>query len=606
MAANRSGQLSAKQMDKLPPNQRKWSDNVLRALKLKSKGSQARVLAGALATTSQIEQSSPTEAQAARQLLKTVQAAGDPPWKDTKKAMAATEAAMKLDLLSIPQNNRHLNTLGGGGVNETYTVDRLDADGQSRPAFLCKSATSQKLGWQLDDKVDGIPDGGEVIREAMSSRAAQTFAAQTGIDIGMPESHVVQLPAALVPGSQPGDPDVTCSIQEWGPGLTKLKELPGPVRNQVQPAQVAALAVFDLMTLNTDRHGGNIMCDAQGRMLPIDHGCSFPQGDAGIRRINETFAGPHNALLRMPEAFEPMPPAMVKGLKSLKSSDYRAALGKDRDDITAVHPSMDRQSFQGPPHPDQGTPAGVDTLRVVSDQALDWAGKAARFAKLAARNQPPLSAGAMQMAFGANAQALLGAADFDAAAKAVIAAAAPHNETVKAVCTSDDAEYAELCRKVRALGWRPQPRGGAPSQGAISDPLVLMSIVANNMRRNTTPPTTLDQVRANVPAPGTMKTQLLTLRKDLIAKFIALMPAAARAAQTAALNALAGPPDQQMATSDGLKITCRDAALAEQTRLMQVKIGNGVSGATKAANDAREAAIDLDPIQMQAEIALMV
>lgn len=573
---NQEGQLSPKQIDRLPPDQRQWSENVLRALKLKSKGSQARVLADAMATTTRITQGNGGDGAEAQRLLKIVQLAGDPPWKDTRKAMQATDAAMQLDLLSIPPAQRQLVTLGGGGVNATFTVNRLDADGVSRPAFLCKPA-SLKADQGEPDKVDGIPDGGEVIREAISGRAAQTFAAQTGINIGMPESHVVQLAATAVPGGAVGGPPVTCSIQEWGPGLGKMADLTPQQRAAFPAAQVAAIAVFDLMTLNTDRHSGNIMSDGNGSMMPIDHGCSFVQGDGGKARITETMAGPHNALLRLPAAFDPMPDAMVRGLKGMKTSDYQESLKKDRDDVASAHPSM----------------GGM-----VTDEALEWAGKAARFAKLAARNAPPLSAGAMQMAFGANAARLLDAPDFDAAARAVIAEAAPHNETVRAVCTSDDVEYAETCRKLRVLGWRPQQRGGAPSQNAVSDPIVMMSIIENDIRPGGDREAALGQARAAMPAPNAMKARLLAMRKDLITQFIALMPANDRGAPTTVITLLAGTPDQQMTASIPLMISCRDAAVMNQLDRLNQKIVAGASPTLFQIQNARDAVNANDPIEM--------
>ena len=40
---------------------------------------------------------------------------------------------------------------------------------------------------------------------------------------------------------------------------------------------VQRLALFDLRTLNLDRHGGNILVDSvTGDLVPIDHGCAFP------------------------------------------------------------------------------------------------------------------------------------------------------------------------------------------------------------------------------------------------------------------------------------------------------------------------------------------
>lgn len=183
-------------VDKLRPDQRRWSDNVLRALKLKSKGSQARIIAGAVATAEEIGRTTPADAQKATQLRDSVLAAGNPPWGDMTRAMAAGAAKAQLDLLSIPPNQRRLQPLDPGavGVNAAFWVNRRDADGQTRASFLCKPANTL-----ITKAVDGVPLCGEVIREALSGRAAQTFAQQTGIDIGMPETHVVKLDANVLP-----------------------------------------------------------------------------------------------------------------------------------------------------------------------------------------------------------------------------------------------------------------------------------------------------------------------------------------------------------------------------------------------------------------------
>ena len=586
LPANREGTLSVDKIDSLPQDQRVWAENVLRALKLKSKGSQARVLAGAIAATELLRQANSPDLPEATRLLTIVTSAGNPPWKDTRLAMAATDAKMKLDLLSIPPATRKLTVLdSGGSANATFLVNRLDADGHTRPAFLCKP-TLKPTGLR-GDKVAGIPDGGEVIREAIAARAAQTFTSQTGIDVRMPESHVVTLAGDMMPGGQPTDPPVTASIQEFGPGMEQIKKLTAQQKAAIPADQVAALAVYDLMTLNTDRHAGNIMCDAQGNMLPIDHGCSFVQGPEGRQRIAETMGGPHNVLLKLPAAFDPMPAEMVRKLKAMRTTDYGASLKADRDQVAAAHPSMANK---------------------VEDEALEWAQQAARFAKLAARNTPPLSPGAMQVAFSAHAYELLDAQDFDRVAQAVIAQAVTHAATVRSVCLSDDIDHAELVRQVQALGWRVQQRGGAQTPDGLADPLLMMAIVdggiqygANAQQRTAS----LVQARTATPTPAAMKTRLLTLRYDLVTKMIALMAPNGRQAQTNALNGLQGSEDVRMAASAVLLATVRPLALAEQQAQYDAKAQAGVSITTRAAADARDAALIQDAVEMGKNVALM-
>jgi len=44
---------------------------------------------------------------------------------------------------------------------------------------------------------------------------------------------------------------------------------------------VQRIAIFDLLTLNLDRHGGNMLVGHDGKLIPIDHGYSLPEVIAG-------------------------------------------------------------------------------------------------------------------------------------------------------------------------------------------------------------------------------------------------------------------------------------------------------------------------------------
>ena len=197
---SKEGSVSLKKIDKLPPEQQKWAANVMRALGLKSTNSQARTLVGAINSAAMVEQTGlPQDKETAKNLKKRLVSVGKPPW-DMGKAMEVGAAKVQLDLLSIPPGNRQPRPLGDGqgGVNQAYWIDRHDPDGVSRASFLCKPATD------LDETMDliapsGGPKGGEVAREALTGRAAE-FLAGSGIDIGMPETHVVALDRAQLGG----------------------------------------------------------------------------------------------------------------------------------------------------------------------------------------------------------------------------------------------------------------------------------------------------------------------------------------------------------------------------------------------------------------------
>jgi hypothetical protein len=325
--------------------------------------------------------------------------------------MAAGDAKVQLDLLSMPSDKRVLKPLDKdkAGILQSFWIDRRDADGQERPSFLCRPAntpTAQELNDRLPGDPpriadSGGPKGGEVAREALSGGAAQLLAGQTGIDIGMPETHVVTLESVMIPGSDPtGLQKVTCSVQEARHAPGDLKKLSSIGKMALKPEQLAGLAIFDTLTLNTDGHAGNVLLDPGGNRVPIDHGESFAESnEQGIGRMKATLGSPHIALLGLPGAHDPMPKDMPKKLKVLDPEKCASGLKKDNAMIGAGHADM------------------KDT---VSAGAIDNARRAASFVKLAARHDPPLSPASIQVAMGNAADRLFGDA-IDEKERAIVA-----------------------------------------------------------------------------------------------------------------------------------------------------------------------------------------
>lgn len=546
----KEGSLKPQQVDRLPRNQRVWSDNVLRALKLPSKGSQARLLAGAIATAENITQTRPgADAVLADKLKATVVAAGTPPWKNAKKAMAAGAAKVHLDLLSIPPVDRKLEPLKkDGGINAAFWINRTDADGQTRKSFLCKPTSTHEE--------DGLPPGSEVIREALVGRAAQTFASMTGLDIGMPETHVVSLDTTLLPPTGPwrAQATVTCSVQEARESKDALKDLSSFAQLRFDPDQVAALAIFDTLTLNGDRHSGNVLVDEHDNLIPIDHGYSLVEPPGGITRIAQVMGGPHNALLRIPGAHSPLSDKMLKKMGAIDPDDFVKALQHDRDTVVAEH-----EGLRGK----------------VSDKAFKSAGRAALFVKLAAKNKPPLSPAAIQVALGNHAEELLdeqiNEREFRRRAHAVIEGLAPRQAIVKEMCVCSDSEWAEMARRAKALGWTVQPRNAAPMPGAVTDPVVLLEILAKKIKCpvqpqqpvGTVPPERWDAYReerkqydaqlaqqekdlrdpSRMLPPDRAKEALLKVKQDTVENLAKLLPPESRSDFTAQFRRAMGSSD---------------------------------------------------------------
>lgn len=479
--------LKTGKIDKLPPAQRKWTENVLAVLKLPSKGSQARLLAGAIATAEMIrlnhtgtqDPQKLADMQEAERLKGVVLAAGDPPWKDMRRAMAATEASVKLNLLSLPHQRQITPKPGNGNVNATFWVNRTEPDGTTRAAFLCKTPS---IGSVFQSP--GVPDGGEVAREALAGRVAQLLTRQTGIDIGMPESHVVSLgPNEVPPGTIPnGQNSVSCSVQEARPSTGPMSNLSAQQKGQINRDAIAALAIFDTITLNTDRHAGNILMGQNGELIPIDHGASLVNTEDdgyglmanGCGRINDMFGSRHNCLLGLPGAHEPLSPAMLKKIKALDPSELARNLTRDRDAIAQEHPDM---------------------RNTVSDAAILASRRSAVFLKMAAKLKPTPSMAQIQTAMGGAADVLfdptINEAGFKNNAQVVLAGMAQQGAVIEDMCLCEDTEYAALMDEARSLGWPVQSPGRDAVTGAISDPVMLLQIC----QTQTQAPAQRDQIR---------------------------------------------------------------------------------------------------------------
>lgn len=465
----KEGSLAPKKIDKLSPEKRQWSANVMKALGLKSTSSQARLLSEAIASATLIEQTgSNQDKQEAARLRAIVLKAGPPPWKDSAKALAAGEAKAKLDLLSLPPQDRVLKPLdpNNAGVNQAFWIDRQGADGTQRHGFLCKVANDPNAG--MDPMApSGGTKGGEVAREALAGRAGQLIASQLGIDVGMPETHIISIDPGMVPGSTATQP-LTCSVQEARPAKSDLRKTSGLVKETLNVKQVVGLAIYDTLTLNTDRHSGNVLLDDKDNLIPIDHGESFAESNPeGIARLQGAMGGPHNTLLGLAAAHAPIPKDMLKQLKSMDPDKYAKGLAKDNAEIGRQHPDM---------------------ANAISPGAIENARRSAMFLKLAAKHEPPLSAAAVQIALsGAAAQYLDPAVTSDSELKRIALAAigrlANRQGVLKEVCTAPNSEFSALQRAADALGWGAYlaRRSGAPDDQAISDPLVLMTIIKHKI-----------------------------------------------------------------------------------------------------------------------------
>ena len=176
-------------------------------------------------------------------------------------------------------------------------------------------------------------------------------------------------------------------MQEGRPNKGSLKKLKSLKSLKIEPDEVAGLAIFDTITLNTDRHAGNILIGQKGELIPIDHGCSFVASDnSGICRLSETMGGPHNVLLSLPSAHQPMSKTMLKKINNFDPEEFEKCLKRQRDVIQKTHRETD------------GT---------LSNNSIFMSRCSMEFVKIAAKIKPRLSPAAIQSALGGNAKELL-------------------------------------------------------------------------------------------------------------------------------------------------------------------------------------------------------
>jgi hypothetical protein len=561
-------------------------------LNLPMPSSQTRLLNEGLATAGQIAGSnaySQQDKQAASQHEQALRAAGNPPW-GADMAMQAADAKVQLDLLSIPPNNRKLSPLGADlkGVNKTFWIENIDAGGTKTKAFLCKPASESGA----ETMPSGGKPGGEVAREALAGRAAQ-FLLGKGLDIGMPETHVVKLSGGLLPGNARAG-EVTCSVQQFGDSAGQIGTQSRAVKGQIDAKKVAALGVFDMMTLANDRHGGNILLGPNGELIPIDHGENFTEttDPTAAARLKTTLGGVGNALLAIPSAHDPMPKEVAAAAASVNPGELHETLTADRDAVAARHGDM---------------------KGMISDAAIISAERSGQFTKLAAKMKPPISVAAAQVALGTHVKELLdptleyGA--FSANAQSILAAVAKQQGAIKEVCLSSNTDYELLCQEVEQLGWRVQRRGEPTVPDLVSDPMTMMAILANQakappislkasdypkelqlpqgMRAANAPPElkqgrrdfeaqfkamceanlqAVEQARDSVDEQAANPV-LLRTRKRAVTALLLLIPANQQQAMQARATQLdTGPADAAVAGYRDLSADLTDLALAEQQR----------------------------------------
>ena len=297
--------------------------------------------------------------------------------------------------------------------------------------------------------------GAGAIKEALASANAKLFAAQTGIDLGVPETNVVSVQRYAMKGGGAVDKDQTANADDEIIGSAQnnagtgkqIGDLKAADLARIKTTDVQKMAMLDIMQLNGDRHGGNIMVklDAQTgdpTLVPIDHGGSLPaRADfakaktriGGIQYNSFGGAAVTNELLGMPAAYEPFTPELLAQMDLLDPAAIEAGMKRQRDALDRVHP-------------------GLGAGGKVGDDSFHMSKRSMMFMKRAAKLMSPAE---IQIALAQRGEELFDAADnqFDAVADQVIADFAPQAEAYKEVFTVAVDQLTAVVEWLETNGW---------------------------------------------------------------------------------------------------------------------------------------------------------
>ena len=404
-------------------------------------------------------------------------AMGRPADWTSAQATKASAAKVELDLLSIanPQAEPLPN---GSGVNSAFWIKKQGGTGAEQRSFICKPMAHKSA-------IDGITAGGEVAREAMSARTAQTLTRMTGIPIPIPETHVIALDPGVFPGNVDPGPSgkVTTSVQEVRPCQGSTRDMTLAKMAQIPAAQCQAVMMADMIMLNVDRHGDNVLIDGTD-LVPIDHGGTFPDPKVrgALGHITKTMGTSHNCLIQMPGSHEAIPQHTLNNMKQIDPEVLTAELQQSRDEIARTTP--DAMAVQ--PNNGSGRP-NDPPVEVMSKDAVQAVGRSARFVKIAAEFTG-ISAASMQIAMASNATLLFDPAitlrNFEIIARTALKKALAEQEVTREACLLNNQEAETVNNDLYKYGWATRPRGYPPCNGIDGDPALALKLAMYGIARN--------------------------------------------------------------------------------------------------------------------------
>lgn len=391
---------------------------------------------------------------------------GDPtqnPWdRETEQQAGGLQAAMSFE--TGYKKGSSLKDTGSAGASDTFWVESIPP-GQSRPT---KNFIFKPIQGERSPAADDVPGSGAA-REALASANGKLFEQQTGIALGVPDTYVTTVGAYaldLKDGEDDGQPRIG-SLQAFAPSDGALGAAPPETLRQIPPKQCQKVAIQDIMSLNFDRHGGNLLLNTpQGgtpELVPIDHGGTLPtrkdftalkQRIGGLKLEMSNTVKVQNAVLGMPGAYKNFDAETVAKLDLL---DPTAMVQGMKDHLAAL---------------DKGNP-GLKAQQKVAPESLHMSKRSMMFMKAAARELSPAE---IQIALAQHGDALFDAkdADFDEVADRIIEEMKPKKAAYEEIFTTSGQRRDEIFKTLQKNGWT--PTNGDIAGWVMADPKAALTL----------------------------------------------------------------------------------------------------------------------------------
>jgi hypothetical protein len=389
------------------------------------------------------------------------------PWNEEKEQRAGSvRAAVYFE--SGYQQARTLKSDAEGGQSESYWLKSSEAkegfDQKGRGTVTMQANKREAIfkpakGERVVDIMPHEKPGSGAIKEMLAGALGGLFASQTGIDLQVPETTLTSITPNALQGEDPNGPPIVGSMQKHAGVSKAVEDQSAGFLDKVKPKEARKIAIFDVMMMNCDRHGGNILFDDTDpdnpRLVPIDNAASMPQREdfkssrgkfAGI--TDSMFGGVsvQNKTLGMQAAYEPFDPETIAQLQLLDPSAVSASLKRQRDSAGQLNPGFQAQDL-------------------VPDECIDLTERRMMFLKRAAKSLSPAE---VQLAITVHGERLFDATndDFNDVADDIIAQMMPMRDAYKEIFLAPPDQLANVVKTLTDNGWAEVP--GSGYQSAVS------------------------------------------------------------------------------------------------------------------------------------------